>query len=242
MTNARGRVALILVLAVIALLLASLDRPAATLTVLIPGPVRRSEHAAMQTAAPHGGGCRGRDPRICAPAAQRVPPPVVAAGSSSATITLRAGSTAGGDLAVVGPPTVSAAVVDATLRRVGSPLAGLGPYIVAQGRHAGLDPAALLAVVCVLDVPHPLPPALHNVGHLSGLAGQTGSGAYQAFGDWRSGVRSWYALLGTLYVHQWGLHTLDAILPVYAPGTPAGLEARLGEMHAAVTAWRALSR
>jgi len=143
-------------------------------------------------------------------------------------------------MSIVGAPSVTPAVVDAVLAREGSPLAGQGGYICLEGRHAGIDPVFLLAVVAQVDVPNPLPDATHNVGHVL-AAGQPAASGFRVYPSWQAGVAGWYGLMRTLYVGRWGLRTLDAVWPVYAPGPREQVEDQLGALEAMVTAWRAQS-
>ena len=168
-------------------------------------------------------------PRAAAPALAR---PVVA---------VNAGADEGA-LPVVAPPSVPAAAIDAALSREGSPLAGQGAYIVAAGRRSGIDPVFLLAFVSHFDLRDPLPAAAHNVGHIRATGREAALEGYRVYPNWQDGIAAWYALIRDRYVAQWGLRTLDAIVPVYAPSSQAGVEAELADLRAMVAAWRADSR
>jgi len=143
-------------------------------------------------------------------------------------------------MSIVGVTSVTPAVADAVLAREGSPLAGQGGYICLEGRRAGIDPVFLLAVVALVDVPNPLPDAAHNVGHVL-AAGQPATSGFRVYPSWRAGIAGWYELMRKLYVDRWGLRTLDAVWPVYAPGPREQVEDQLGALEAMVTAWRAES-
>lgn len=144
-------------------------------------------------------------------------------------------------MTVLAPPSVSASLVNAVLARERSPLAGLGAYIVAAGQRSGIDPVFLLAVVSYFDMRHPLPAAAHNVGHIRASGHAPVLDGYHVYPTWRAGIDAWYTLIHGLYVARWHLRTLDAIVPVYAPSTRAGVEAELAALRAMVTAWRATS-
>jgi hypothetical protein len=144
-----------------------------------------------------------------------------------------------GAMSIVAPPSVSASLIDDALAREGSPLAGQGAAIVAEGRHAGIDPVFLLAFVSHFDLRAPLPTAAHNVGHIRATAGEAALDGYRVYPTWRAGIAAWYALIRGQYVGRWDLKTLDAIVPVYAPSTQAGVESELAQLRAMVTAWRA---
>ena len=140
---------------------------------------------------------------------------------------------------VVAPPSVSAASLAAALAREGSSLAGQGAYIVAAGRRAGIDPVYLLAFVSHFDLRSPLPVSAHNVGHIRATGQETSVDGYRVYPTWWDGIDAWYALIRDRYVARWDLRTLDAILPVYAPSTQAGVEGELADLRAMIAAWRA---
>lgn len=142
-------------------------------------------------------------------------------------------------LPVDSPPSVSPALIDATLAREGSPLAGLGAYICAEGRHWHVDPVFLLAFVTYFDAAHPLAVSLHNVGHIRAGGTEPAVDGYRAFATWRQGIGAWYGLIHKLYVNRWHLRTLDEILPIYAPGAGRlDVEAEVNALRDTVAAWR----
>lgn len=136
------------------------------------------------------------------------------------------------------PPSVSPAVIAATLRRLGSPLAGLSNIIYRAGRAYGVDPAYLLAFVAYFDRRVPLPDRAHNVGRIRATGREPAVQGFRAFATWKQGITAWYRLIRDLYVRRWHLRSLDAVLPIYAPSTRAGVEDELGQMEAMIAAWR----
>lgn len=144
-------------------------------------------------------------------------------------------------LSITGPPSVTPAFVDATLRRMASPLAGLGHYICRDGWRWGVDPIFLLAFALYFDRANPLPAAAHNVGHLRATGNEPAMGGYRVFASWPAGIDAWYRLLRRLYIQQWNRRTLDAIVPLYAPSTRLGVETELNDLRAMVVAWRAMA-
>jgi len=169
------------------------------------------------------------------PTAAATPAPTALASATPST----AASADDGALALAGAPSVSARMIDAVLAREGSPLVGQGAGIVAQGRRDGIDPVFLLAFVSHFDLRDPLPAAAHNVGHIRASGGAPALGGYRVYPTWRDGIAAWYTLIHDQYVVRWGLKTLDAIVPVYAPSTHAGVEGELADLRAMVVAWRA---
>lgn len=222
----RRRLSWAVLLAVVLLLGAALGRTSAGLASP-PAPVPPPQASSMTPPQPTVPAPRAITPTVAVPAASSVP---AHGGVSDAA------------LVVTGPPSVSDRAVDAVLSRESSPLAGLGPYIVAEGRRQGIDPVFLLAIVSYFDVRDPLPAALHNVGHIRAKAGEPAVDGYRAYPTWRAGIAAWYALIHDLYVGRWGLRTLDAIIPVYAPAPRPRLEAEIDDMRAMVGAWRLQDR
>jgi hypothetical protein len=144
---------------------------------------------------------------------------------------------------VAGAASVDTAVVDATLHREGSPLAGLGAVIIAKGRRWGIDPVFLVAFVTYFDAGAPLPTAAHNVGHIRAVGTQRAIDGYRAFPTWQAGIDAWYRLIAAVYVRRWELTTLDRIVPVYAPGSGRrSVETELNALRATVEALRGLAR
>ncbi len=213
-----------------ALLSASALRPLPSLGVdggSMPAVAQTTGETALEQ--PEGAGC---------------PSGIVAAPNLAAVgvrVDARGAPVSAPSMSIVGAPSVTPAVVDAVLAREGSPLAGQGGYICLEGRRAGIDPVFLLAVVAQVDVPNPLPDAAHNVGHVLAAAGQPAASGFRVYPSWQAGVAGWYELMRTLYVGRWGLRTLDAVWPVYAPGPREQVEDQLGALEAMVTAWRAQS-
>lgn len=145
-------------------------------------------------------------------------------------------------MVVTGPPSVSPAFVDATLRRMASPLAGLGRYIYLDGRRWDIDPVFLVAFAVYFDRAGALPAAAHNVGHLRAVGAESAMEGYRVFATWRAGIDAWYRLMRHLYIQQWNRRTLDAIVPLYAPAPRLGVEAELNDLRAMIAAWRAMAR
>lgn len=145
-------------------------------------------------------------------------------------------------MSISGPPSVSPAFVDATLRRVRSPLAGLGAFIYRDGERWDIDPVYLLAFATYFDRRDALPEMAHNVGHVHATPGEPTVQGFRVFPTWQAGIEAWYRLINRLYVRRWHLRTVDAILPVYAPSTGAGVENELNDLRAMITAWRHMAR
>ena len=146
---------------------------------------------------------------------------------------------------VVGPPTLSAAFIDTVLGAYHSPAAGLGSVITDPGVHYGIDPVYALAFFW------------HESGFgTTGEARVTRSpgnerciadrpcidqdrGGYALMQSWADGFEHWFRLIRDLYVKQWGLVTVEQIIPKYAPGNDGNDEtAYIAAVEHAVDVWR----
>ena len=146
---------------------------------------------------------------------------------------------------VVGPPTISAAFIDTLLWAYHSPAAGLGSVIFDQGVHYGIDPVYALAFFW------------HESGF--GTTGEArvtrspgnerciadrpcidqGRGGYALMTSWADGFEHRFRLIRNLYVKQWGLVTVEQIIPKYAPGSDSNDEmAYIQAVEHAVEVWR----
>lgn len=217
--------------AVAALLLGALwqrlDAPPPRLAASPPVPVVAT--AAVPTVPPPA-------PRLRPVAGRHV---AVAAPVESVSIRLAATVVAQPDSLSYAAP-VSPARLDGLLARLGSPLAGLGAYLVAQARRWNIDPLVLPALSTYLDKHDPLAARAHNVGHVRAVGTQPSLDGYRVYPSWRAGVAAWFALVGNLYMRRWRLRTLDEMLPVYAAGAGRrGVESELNAVRAMMAAWRA---
>jgi hypothetical protein len=59
------------------------------------------------------------------------------------------------------------------------------------------------------------------------------------YSTWQDGYLDRYKLIRNIYVPQWGLTTVDQIIPVYAPSTDNNnVQAYIVTVEHAVTTWR----
>ncbi len=129
-----------------------------------------------------------------------------------------------GPYAVQGLPTISAQFIDQLLCTypIGnhSPACGTGQNIYDLGVQYGIDPAIPLGFFWEESNFGTQGEARfsHSLGNLrsSPLEAYEADG-YAQFYDWQTGERAWYELISKLYIKQWGLTTVPAILQRYAP-------------------------
>lgn len=152
-----------------------------------------------------------------------------------------------GPYAVLGPPSLSVAFMNSVLAYYNSPAAGKGQALYDDGVKYGIDPAYALAFF------------MHESSFgTAGVARVTLSlsnmrcvpaypcfedpvnGGYAQFSSWEQGFEAWFKLIRNLYVAQWGLVTLDQIIPTYAPsGDHNDVAAYVAALKHTVDTWRA---
>lgn len=143
--------------------------------------------------------------------------------------------------ALEGPPTLSVRQIEAVLREYGSPAAGSGQKMYDLGIKYGINPAFALAFFvhesgCGTQGVARFSKSLGNIRWTEGFDNYEG---YRSYSSWAAGIEDWYALIKTLYIEGWGLRTVDAIIPTYAPAAdrndPAAYIASVKQL---VDSWR----
>ncbi len=143
--------------------------------------------------------------------------------------------------AVVGKPSVSAEFINRVLALYDSPAAGKGQALYDDGVKYGIDPVYALAFFMhesrygttgVATV-------THSLGNIRATTGYAQYDGYRMYRTWEEGFADWYRLIAKLYVAQWGLSTVDQIVPVYAPGSDNNdVAAYIASVKQAVDTWR----
>jgi hypothetical protein len=120
---------------------------------------------------------------------------------------------------LVAPPSLSVAQIESVLARYGSPAAGQGQVLYDMGVKYGIDPAYALAFFVHESGCGTKGVArfTHSLGNIRWSAGYENYEGYRMYGSWQEGMEDWYKLITDLYINGWGLKTVDAIIPVYAP-------------------------
>jgi Mannosyl-glycoprotein endo-beta-N-acetylglucosaminidase len=79
----------------------------------------------------------------------------------------------------------------------------------------------------------------HSLGNIRATTGFAQYEGYRMYRTWEEGFEDWYSLIAKLYVAQWGLSTVDQIVPVYAPGSDNNdVAAYIAAVKQAVDRWR----
>ena len=130
-----------------------------------------------------------------------------------------------GPYSALGKPTITADFINRVLASFNSPAAGTGQQMYDLGVKYGIDPVYALAFF------------MHeSTFGTTGVARTTLSlgnlrciptrpcvfrdiGGFAQMNSWVDGYDQWYKLIRNLYVAQWGLVTIDRIIPVYAPSS-----------------------
>ncbi len=142
---------------------------------------------------------------------------------------------------VVGPPTITTTQINHILERYHSPASGKGEALYDYGKQFGIDPAYALAFFMHESTfgTQGMAVHTHSLGNIRALAGQPAYHGYRYYATWELGFEDWYRLISQQYVSQWGLSTVDQIIPVYAPADDNNDEAAyIQSVKNAVDTWR----
>lgn len=142
---------------------------------------------------------------------------------------------------VVGKPTIDADLINRVLDRYSSPARGKGQALYDGGVKYGVDPAYALAFFMHESSfgTQGVATVTHSLGNIRATQGQPQYHGYRLYSSWEEGFEDWYRLIAQQYVGQWGLYTVDQIIPVYAPATDNNDEGvYIQSIKNAVDSWR----
>jgi hypothetical protein len=126
-----------------------------------------------------------------------------------------------GPYAVLGSPSIRVDFINQVLASYNSPAAGKGQALYDLGVKYGVDPAYALAFFLhesTLGTQGEARVTL-SLGNIRCVPKQPCRDGYSQYGSWEEGFEAWYKLIRNLYVAQWGLVTVDQIIPTYAPAS-----------------------
>lgn len=120
---------------------------------------------------------------------------------------------------VLGPPSLGPDEIRAVLAAYGSPAAGEAQAFYDFGVERGIDPAYCVAFFIIESSAgtRGVARTTFSVGNIRARPGEPSYEGYRLYDSWRAGIADWYRLIDELYVGEWGLTTIDEIVPVYAP-------------------------
>jgi hypothetical protein len=126
-----------------------------------------------------------------------------------------------GPYSVIGKPTITADFINRVLTAYNSPAAGKGQELYDLGVKYGIDPAFALAFFMHESTfgTAGMARTTLSLGNLRCIPSVPCNNGYAQFGSWEQGFEAWYKLIRNLYVAQWGLVTVDQIIPTYAPSS-----------------------
>ncbi|HYP40835.1 MAG TPA: glucosaminidase domain-containing protein [Chloroflexia bacterium] len=126
---------------------------------------------------------------------------------------------AAGSYEVTAPPSLSVQQIERVLQQYRSPATGKGQVIYDMGVRYGIDPAYALAFFVHESSCGTKGVArfTHSLGNIRWTEGFDNYEGYRKYPNWETGIEDWYKLISNLYIGGWGLRTVDAIIPVYAP-------------------------
>jgi Mannosyl-glycoprotein endo-beta-N-acetylglucosaminidase len=143
---------------------------------------------------------------------------------------------------VLSAPTISADFINRVLAIYNSPAAGKGQSLYDMGVKYGIDPAFALAFFMhesSFGVQGEAQASL-SLGNLRCIPNFKCQDGYAWFTTWEDGFQAWYELIRNLYVSQWGLTTVNQIIPKYAPTADNNDEtAYIASVEHAINTWRA---
>ena len=147
-----------------------------------------------------------------------------------------------GPYSVLGKPSISVDFINQVLAAYHSPAAGKGQALYDLGVQYGIDPAFALAFFMHESSFGTRGEATESLslGNLRCIPNFRCQDNYAWFDSWKDGFKAWYQLIRNLYVAQWGLSTVDQIIPRYAPAADHNDEAAyIAAIKRAVDTWHA---
>lgn len=157
--------------------------------------------------------------------------------------------TPAGQHSVLGPPSISAQQIDRILAEWRSPATGTGATWVEFGVRYGIDPAYALAFFIHESGAGTAPgwagrkpdgSTTHNVGNIICAGYRTCYGRFRDYAGWEEGIEDWYRLIAVEYVQWRGVHTVEEIVPIYAPAVENNVPVYIDTVNRLVAEWRAL--
>ena len=147
-----------------------------------------------------------------------------------------------GPYAVLHDPTITVDFINRVLSTYKSPTAGKGQALYDLGAQYGIDPAFALAFFMHESSFGTQGEATKSLslGNLRCIPNHRCADNFAQFDTWEDGFKSWYQLIRNLYIAQWGLTTVDQIIPRYAPQADHNNEAAyIGALKHALDTWHA---
>lgn len=142
---------------------------------------------------------------------------------------------------VIGEPSISPENIDRVLSKYNSPAVGLGKSLYSLGIKYGIDPAYALAFFIKESSAGTagIATVTKSIGNIRVTPGYQNYQGFRKYTSWEEGAEDWFKLIKNLYVSKWGLNTVEAIIPVYAPAADNNNPtAYISSVNRLVTNWR----
>lgn len=150
-------------------------------------------------------------------------------------------------LMLAGTPSINAAQINNVLAKFGSPAADTGDLWVKLGEQYQIDPAYALAFFIHESSAGTNPnwaglkgggATTHNVGNIICAGYATCYGRFRDYPDWGTGIADWYRLIRDEYVQGRNVHTLEQIIPIYAPSVENNVPAYVQAVTNLINSWK----
>ncbi len=149
-----------------------------------------------------------------------------------------------GPYSVLGKPTISAIFINQVLDSFHSPAVGTGQQMYDLGVQYGIDPVYALAFFMHESTfgTTGVARTTLSLGNMRCIPTRPcifgNNGGFAQMRSWVDGYEQWYKLIRNLYVGQWGLVTVDQIIPVYAPSSDHNdVAAYIGSLKDEINTW-----
>lgn len=153
-----------------------------------------------------------------------------------------------GSSSISGVPTITASRIDEILRLYNSPAQGTGQIWIDEGIAYNINPVYALAFF-MHESNLGTNPAwsgwkddgsnTHNVGNIICAGYSRCYGRFRDYSTWEEGIRDWYRLIAVEYIDQRGIHTVEDIIPVYAPEVENDVATYIGSVRDYAYQWSA---
>jgi hypothetical protein len=153
-----------------------------------------------------------------------------------------------GNTSIRGTPTITAARIDEILRTYNSPAQGTGQIWIDEGIAYNINPVYALAFFMHESNLGTNPEwsgwkedgtSTHNVGNIICAEYARCHGRFRDYATWQEGIHDWYRLIAFEYIDQRGIHTVEEIIPVYAPEVENDVATYIGSVREYALEWSA---
>ena len=142
---------------------------------------------------------------------------------------------------VIGTPSLSPSFIDQVLASAHSPAQGTGQALYGLSNAYHIDDAYALAFF-----EHEssfgltgMARVTYSLGNIRCSQGYQCINGYRAYDNWVAGYSDWFHLIETLYIKEWHLTTVEAIVPVYAPSSDGNnVSGYIAAVEQSVDAWQ----